>query len=36
MEWTNNHVWGPLGARDMSNFVKHLFFGKDALKENHS
>ena len=24
-ECTENHVWGPLGVRDMSIFVKHVF-----------
>ena len=34
MECTNNHVWGPPGAREMPNFVKHVFFAKDALGKN--
>ena len=28
VECRQNHVWGPLGARDMTNFVKHVFFAK--------
>ena len=26
VEWHQNHVWGPPGARVMTNFVKHVFF----------
>ena len=35
MEYTKKHVWGSPGARDMINFVKHVFCAKDALGENH-
>ena len=36
MEWSQNHVWGPLGARDMITFVKRVcFFAELALGENH-
>ena len=35
VECTQNHVWGPPGARDMTNFIKHVFLAKDVLGENH-
>ena len=28
VECRQNHVWGPLGARFMTNLVKHVFFAK--------
>ena len=28
VECRQNHVWGPPGARVMTNLVKHLFFAK--------
>ena len=28
VECRQNHVWGPPGARVMTNFVKHVFFAK--------
>ena len=34
LECTENHVWGPPGTRDMTMFVKHEFFPKEALGEN--
>ena len=34
-ECIQNQVWGPPGDRVMTNFVKHMFFAKDVLDENH-
>ena len=28
VECTENHVWGPPGPLDLTNFVKHVFFAK--------
>ena len=30
VECRQNHVWGPPGARVMTNFVKHVFFAKSG------
>ena len=35
LECTTNHLWRPPGLRDMTNFVKHVFFAKDVLGGNH-
>ena len=36
VECGQNHVWGPLGARDLSIFVKHVFLVAEiALGNNH-
>ena len=31
VECNNNHLWGPLGARDMTNFEKNVFSTNDAF-----
>ena len=33
VECRQNHVWGPPGARVMTNFVKHVFFAKVGESE---
>ncbi len=35
VECITNHVWGRLGARDMTTFVKRVFFEEVALGDNH-
>ena len=35
VEYTQNHIWGPLGARVMSIFVKTCIFEKVKLGDNH-
>ena len=36
IERSKNHVWKPLGARDMRRFVKHVLFTEIVLGKNHS
>ena len=35
VECIKNYVWEPLGALDMTDFVKRVFVAKDALRKNH-
>ena len=36
IECIHNHLWGALGARDMTTFVKHVLFADAALGDNHT
>ena len=36
VECTQNHVWTHIGARYIGIFVKHMFFAKVALGNDHS
>ena len=36
VEWRQNHVWGPPGARVMIIFVKTYIFGKVELSGTHA